>query len=145
MAITVQHTIELRREPAAVYALLDDLGKTPTWRSRCTGIEKLDPGPNAVGHRLRYSYKDGGRRGVMDGQITARAAGERLAFRYWDKMMDVTVDFEVAALGARGTRLTHAIGITPKTFFAKLFSPLIRRALPKQTIDAMEKLRGLLE
>jgi hypothetical protein len=44
-----------------------------------------------------------------------------------------------------GARLTHVIDITPKTLMAKLFSPMIRRQLPKQTINAMEQLRALLE
>ena len=63
---------------------------------------------------------------------------------YGDKMMEVTVDFRMVKTSS-GARLTHAIDITPKTFVAKLFSPFIRRQLPKQTIGAMERLRALLE
>ena len=80
----------------------------------------------------------------MDGEITARAPNERLTFRYSDAMMEVGVDFQVAPSPA-GTKLQHTIDITPKTFFAKLMSPLIRRQLPKQTVTAMETLRGLLQ
>lgn len=80
----------------------------------------------------------------MDGEITTRRPNERLTFKYVDKMMEVVVDFRTEAAGA-GTKLTHAIDITPRTFMAKLFSPLIRRQVPKQTIGAMEKLKALLE
>jgi uncharacterized protein YndB with AHSA1/START domain len=144
MAIQFQHAIDVARGPEQTFAVLDDLAATPKWLERCTGIEKLAPGPNAAGQKLKYSYKDGGRSGVMDGEITARKPNEHLSFRYWDKMMDVTVDFKVSQAAA-GARLVHTIEITPKTFFAKMISPMIRKQLPKQTTTAMEKLRTLLE
>lgn len=144
MSIHFDHGIDVQRTPEDAFALLDDVSQTPKWLARCTGIEKLSPGPNAVGTKLRYSYKEGGRVGVMDGEITTRSPNERLTFRYTDKMMDVTVDFRIAKTDG-GARLVHAIDITPRTFMAKLFSPLIRRQLPKQTITAMETLKALLE
>src|SRR5438477_10262015 len=144
MPIHYEHSVDVAREPQRAFAVLDDVSQTPKWLARCTGIEKLTPGPNAVGTKLRYSFKEGGRSGVMDGEIVARTPNERLTMKYADKMMDVTVDFRMAKSGS-GTRLTHAIEITPKTFMAKLFSPLIKRQLPKQTVTAMETLRGLPE
>jgi carbon monoxide dehydrogenase subunit G len=144
MPIHYEHSLEVSRPPEDAFSLLDDVSQTPKWLERCTGIEKLTPGANAVGTKLRYSYKDGGRRGTMDGEITARQPNERLTMRYSDTMMDVVVDFRVAKAD-RGARLTHAIDITPKTFMAKLVLPLIRRSLPKQIVRAMEMLRGLLE
>lgn len=144
MSIHFSHTIDLAHEPKKVFALLDDLAATPKWLERCTGIEKIDPGPNVEGAKLRYSYRDGGRTGTMEGEIVGRLADERLTFRYFDKMMEVAVDFHVTAAAA-GSRLTHTIDITPRTFFARLFSPFIRRGLPKQTISAMERLRSLLD
>jgi hypothetical protein len=144
MAIHFQHTLDVASDPSQAFAVLDDLRATPKWLERCTGIEKLKPGPNAVGQKLKYSYKEGGRTGVMDGEITARTPNEHLSFHYWDKMMDVTVDFRVSP-AAVGARLVHTIEITPKTFFAKMLSPMIRKQLPKQTRTAMERLRELLE
>jgi hypothetical protein len=144
MAIHFQHSVDVASDPQQAFAVLDDLTATPKWLERCTGIEKLKPGPNAVGDKLKYSYKEGGRSGVMDGEITARTPSEHLSFRYWDKMMDVMVDFRVSP-AASGARLVHTIEITPRTFFAKLLSPMIRKQLPKQTTTAMEKLKSLLQ
>jgi uncharacterized protein YndB with AHSA1/START domain len=144
MAIHFEHTLHVARPPASVFALLDDLSQTPRWLSRCTGIEKLDTGDNRVGMRLRYAYKEAGRAGTMEGEITARKPDERLTYQYRDRMMEVVVDFKMAA-GADGTQLTHAIDITPRTFLAKLMAPLIRRQLPKQTVTAMTTLKGLVE
>jgi carbon monoxide dehydrogenase subunit G len=75
--------------------------------------------------------------------VTDLVEGRTLGFLYRDKMMRVGVHFAMEPSGA-GTRLTHSIEITPQTFLAKLFSPLIRKQLPKQTITAMESLRTLL-
>jgi len=142
--IRYEHAIDVKRTPDRVFAVLDDFAQTPKWVTRCTKLEKVSPGPNAVGDKLKYDYKEGGRSGTMDGEITARTPGEHLSFRYGDKMMDVIVDFKLAKT-AEGTHLVHAFEITPKTFMAKLFAPMIRRSLPKQTNDSMETLRGLIE
>ncbi len=144
MGIEFAHTIEVARSPAEVFAYLDRISNTPEWLERCTGIEQLSPGEHAVGTKLRYSYADGGRKGQMDGEITKRVPGEHLSFEYADKMMAVTVDFRMQA-SAAGTKLTHSVDIRPQTFMSKLFSPFIRRALPVQTITAMEKLRSVLQ
>ncbi|HEY4329389.1 MAG TPA: SRPBCC family protein [Phycisphaerae bacterium] len=144
MAIEFEHAIDLKAEPARVFALLDDLPQTPKWLASCVAIEKLTPGPNVVGDKLKYSYKESGRQGVMDGVIEARSTNQRLLVHYWDKMMDVTVEYLLAASAGGGTRLVHKIAITPKTFMAKMFTPMIRKGLPKQTTAAMESLRKLL-
>jgi carbon monoxide dehydrogenase subunit G len=143
MPIQFAHTIEVPQAPAQVFGVLDDFTQTPKWLSRCTGIEQLSPGEKAAGTKLRYGYREGGRSGTMDGEIVARTPGERITMHYGDKMMDVSVDFHMVPNGG-GTKLTHTIDISPKSFFTKLFAPMIRKQLPKQTVTAMESLRGLL-
>jgi len=144
MSIRFEHAIEVARGPEQIFAILDDLSQTPRWVSRCTGIEKLSPGPNAVGTKVRYAYREGGRTGTMDGEIRARTPNERLTVGYADKMMEVVVDFQMTRKDG-GARLVHTIDIKPKSLMAKLFAPLVRRQLPEQTIKAMETLRGLVE
>jgi carbon monoxide dehydrogenase subunit G len=143
MSIHFAHTIEVPEPPARVFAVLDDFAQTPKWLSRCTSIEALTPGPKAPGTKLRYAYKEGGRAGIMDGEIAARAENERITMRYGDKMMDVSVDFHMVPNGG-GTKLTHTIDITLRSIVGKLFTPVIRSQLPKQTVSAMESLRALL-
>lgn len=137
------HTLSVSAPPSTVFAIVDDFSKTPQWLSRCTGIDKLDGGTNDVGTRLTYHYDDGRRTGSMDGQIIAREPDRHFAMKFTDRMMDVTVDF-VAASDGVGTTLTHSIDIATKGI-GKLFTPLIKRDLPKQTMDAMVKLKALAE
>jgi hypothetical protein len=63
---------------------------------------------------------------------------------YHDSMFDVSVDLRVAP-APDGSLTTHIIEITPKTFMAKLMSPLIRMGLGKQTRTAAGNLKKLLE
>ena len=100
---------------------------------------------SAVGTRLKYHYKDGSRTGVMDGSVVAREQDRKLTNRFTDKMMDVTVDFDVAP-GATPdqTTLTHTITIDTKGL-GKVFTPMIRRQLPAQTTGAMAELKRLAE
>lgn len=137
------HTLSVTAAPATVFGILDDLSRTPQWLSRCTGIDKLAEGPNDVGTPLTYHYADGRRSGTMDGQVIAREPDRHFAMKFTDRMMDVTVDFVSASDGV-GTTLTHTIDIATKGI-GRLFTPLIRRDLPKQTIDAMTKLKALAE
>ncbi len=80
----------------------------------------------------------------MEGEILARIPGERLHCKYFDKGFEVSVDLRVANK-PDGTLTTHLIEITPKTFFGKLMSPMIRMGLGKQTREAAGNLKKLLE
>lgn len=144
MAIEFQHALDVAAPAEDVFGILDDVTRTPEWLERCTGIEKLSAGPNAVGTRLRYGYRQGGQSGTMDGEITARDPNAWLAMRYQDRVMDVTVDFQMARNGT-GTHLRHTIAITPKGLMGKVAAPIITRRLPEQTIAAMGKLKALAE
>ncbi|GAB3774849.1 carbon monoxide dehydrogenase subunit G [Nocardioides ginsengisegetis] len=137
------HTETVAASPEHVFAIIDDFTRTPEWLTRCTGIDKLEDGPNHAGLPLKYHYKDGSRTGTMDGEVAAREQDRHLTLHFVDKMTDVTVDFKVAPMGAE-TSLTHEITIQTKGF-GKLFTPMIKRALPRQTLDAMTKLKALAE
>jgi carbon monoxide dehydrogenase subunit G len=137
------HTETVAAPPSAVFAILDDFNRTPEWLTRCTGIDQLEDGPNHQGTRLRYHYQDGRRTGTMDGEVAQHDPDQRLTLHFVDKMTDVTVDFRVAPMGEE-TSLTHEIDIKTKGI-GKLFTPMIKRTLPKQTLDAMTRLKGLAE
>jgi hypothetical protein len=144
MPICYQHTECIRTTPDRAFATIDDLPLTAQWLPPCVSLEKVGSGPNAVGDKLRYVYKQGGRQGEMDGEILVRTPGERLHCKYYDRAFEVSVDLRVAA-APQGVLTTHIIEITPKTFLGKLMGPLIRLGLRKQTRDAAANLKKLLE
>ena len=144
MPVNFEYSVEVKSTPDKAFALIDDLARTPEWLCPCVSLEKLTPGPTTVGDQLRYSYKQGNRVGVMDGQITARIPNEKLTCQYDDKMFQVVIDFNIAN-GSAGAKLIHVVTITPKTFFSKLMSPIIRLGIRKQTRNAMHALKDILD
>src|SRR5271167_4913415 len=96
MPIRCEHSVDVDASPERAFGSLDDLSQTPKWLGPCTALEKLSPGPNAVGDKLKYSYKQGGRAGTMDGEIVNRTPNEKLVCHYFDTMMDVVVDLRVS-------------------------------------------------
>jgi hypothetical protein len=144
MPIRYQHAETVNTTPERAFAAIDDLPLTAKWLPPCVSLEKLGNGPNAPGDKLRYVYKQGGKQAEMAGEILARKPGERLHCKYFDSMFDVSVDLSVAAV-PEGALTTHVIEITPKTWFGKLLSPLIRFGLGRQTRQAAANLKKLLE
>jgi hypothetical protein len=142
--IRYEHAETVRTSPDRAFATIDDLPLTAKWLPPCVSLEKLGSGPNGPGDKLRYVYKQGGKTAEMAGEIVARAPGERLHCIYFDAMFDVSVDLRVAG-APEGALTTHVIEITPKSFFGKLMSPLIRVGLGKQTRAAAANLKKLLE
>ena len=139
------HTLSVSAPPSAIFSIVDDFSKTPQWLSRCTGIDKVSEGANDVGTQLKYHYNDGRRSGTMDGQVIAHEPDRHFAMKFTDKMMDVTVDFDMEpGPNAGQTRLTHTITIDTKGF-GKVFTPMINRQLPGQTEGAMTQLKRLAE
>ena len=146
MAIVFEHGIDLPQSPHQVFIFLDDFKKVPLWLKRCEGVAKEGHGPNRVGDKLRYAYREGNHHGVMDGNIVAYEADRRLGYKYYDAMFSVAVDFhmEPKAEGDEGTRLIHRIEIKPHSLMAKLIGISVRGRIPKQTVVAMENIRNLL-
>ncbi len=144
MGIRHEHVEMVRVSPQAAFALIDDLPATARWLPPCVSLQKIGSGPNAVGDKLRYVFRQGSREQEMTGEIVAREVNARLLCRYTDAAFIVTVDLRVAP-AAEGARTTHIIEIEPRTFMGRLFAPLIRMGLRKQTAEAAANLKRLLE
>jgi len=143
VSIVFEHTVDLPQPPHEVFAFLDDFKKVPLWLKRCEGVAKCGQGPNREGDKLRYAYFEGGRHRIMDGVITGHEADRRLAYRYFDKLMQVFIEFRMEPTET-GTRLFHRVEIVPHYWLAKLLAPMFRMRLPRQTKEAMEGMRAML-
>ena len=69
MPIRYEHAETVRTTPERAFAAIDDLPLTAKWLPPCVSLEKLGDGPNAVGDKLRYVFKQGGRQQEMTGEI----------------------------------------------------------------------------
>ena len=143
MPLHFEHSIDVPQSPAQVFAVLDDLPRTPQWLARCASMEVLTSPPLAVGAKLRYTYKEAGRSGQMEGVVVERIVNQKLHCRYDDKMMGVDV-ISILTPQGNGTKLTHVMDIETKTLMGKMLSPMIKMRVPKDLTQAMESLRKLL-
>ena len=142
--ITHEESIETSAPPDRVYALLADVARTPEWLCRSTKLEITDGAPIRVGSPLLYVYKEGSGTKSMTGRVTELVPGKTTAFVYTDPMFDVGIRFDLTPAGT-GTRISHRIDIEPKKLMAKLFTPLIRIGLRKQTPGDLRKLKEVAE
>jgi carbon monoxide dehydrogenase subunit G len=144
MPIHCEIDLEIARPADAVFAFLDDPDKAPTWLGRCVKLERVGDA-RGKGAKLKYTYKDPGRTGTMDGEVTAWEKDRLLELHYVDKMMEVSIKFELEPAGGSTTKVHHAVEIQPRGFFMKLMSPMIRSATRKQITKDTAKLRSILE
>jgi uncharacterized protein YndB with AHSA1/START domain len=142
--IEEQISLDVKRAPGDVFAWLADSANTPKWVKFCVSLQKIGDAPVGLGTRYHYQYKDGLRRGSMEGEVTELKPSERLAYIYRDKMLDVAVGFRFAPAGG-GTHIEHWCKITPKNFLMRLMTPVIRSATKKQMVADTAVLKKLLE
>jgi uncharacterized protein YndB with AHSA1/START domain len=137
-------SVEIARPVHEVFAFVDDASKAPEWLGPCVSLKQISPGPRQVGTQLHYTYRQGGRTGEMEGEVTAHESDRHLAMKFRDKMFEVSLDFSFSA-SPSGTMLKHVTEIQPQGFAAKLMSGMIASATEKQVKQDMEKLKVLLE
>jgi uncharacterized protein YndB with AHSA1/START domain len=142
--ITTDLSVEIAKSPAQVFAFVDDEASAPRWLSRCVEVKRTSPGPKAAGSTLHYTYREGSRQGTMDGAVTAYERDRRLAMTYADRMLQVAIDFTFEPSGG-GTRLRQLVTITPRSFFLRLLTPMIRSRTLAQNQGDLRRLRELME
>src|SRR5256885_7963632 len=102
--IRSEETIEISRAPADVFRFLDDEANTPKWNPRAVEVKRTSPGEKAVGTKLHYVYRDPGRQGEMDGEVVGYEKDRKLAMRFTDKMLAVSVGLALSP-AQEGTRV----------------------------------------
>jgi uncharacterized protein YndB with AHSA1/START domain len=133
--MTVKVDIETRiaRPPAVVFDALIDVEHYPQWliASGIVRVERLDPGPLAVGSRLRISQTVAGRSTVLDGSVTVLTPGAAFGLRAKDKD-GVTIEIDATLTpDSEVTRLHWSLQLKlPLRFrvFESMVSPQAQRA-----------------
>ena len=144
MRIEAATEAEIGKPLSEVFAFVDDNGKLPQWLSLCASLQQKTPGPKTTGTELHYEYKAGGGTRGMDGKVVEYVNDQKLAMRFEGRMFDVQVSFGFRATGS-STVMRHEMSIEPKSFMARLMSPLIRSQTRKQLVKDTEKLKQILE
>ena len=133
MTIAVETETRIQRPPGDVFAALIDIERYPTWliASGIVRVERLDPGPIAVGSRLRIGQTVAGRSTVLDGTVTELVPDAGFGLKARDPE-GVSIEIKVALVpDGDATRLRWSLRIgLPLRFrmFESMVTPQARRA-----------------
>ena len=142
MAMQFSERIEVRRKPAECFAFVDDFANAPQWNELCRALQR-DGSDVREGGGLVYTYKQGNRSGVMQGQIVERDPPRRLLLEFGDRMFQIEVGFRFDAIPG-GTRIEHTLEVEPRSWLTRLMTPLLRPAMRKQTAKQAAALKQAL-
>lgn len=133
MTVAVEIETRIARAPADVFAALLDVERYPDWliASGIVKVERLDPGPVAVGSRLRISQTVAGRSTTLDGSVTDLVEDRSFGLRAKDKDgVQIEIDAALAPDGD-ATRLRWSLKLKlPLRFrmFESMVAPQAKRA-----------------
>jgi uncharacterized protein YndB with AHSA1/START domain len=133
MSVSVEIDTHIARPPSEVFEALTDVERYPEWliASGIVGVERLDPGPLAVGSRLRIRQTVAGRSTILDGSVSALVPAAAFGLRAKDADgVAIEIDAELAPDGA-ATRLRWSLRLKlPLRFrmFESMVAPQAKRA-----------------
>jgi hypothetical protein len=121
----VENSIDIEREPAAVFAHCADPAHEPAWNPQLRALEQLTDGPIGIGTRFRMTFGHG----IGDSTVTyLRFDPPRSwAAQSTSPRLDVRADGEVVPVGS-GSRLVVRTDLRPHGPLRPL-TPVLRRYL----------------
>jgi carbon monoxide dehydrogenase subunit G len=131
------------RPPEEVFAVLQDVTKTPLWNPVVSKVRRTSEGPLGVGATMVYAGTFLGRSYEAPVACTGFAENKQLATATTGGPFHLEVDQKLEPAGA-GTKLTVHFRADSRGFF-KLAEPLVIRLTKKQAETAGENLKVLLE
>jgi uncharacterized protein YndB with AHSA1/START domain len=142
--IRFESSTQFPQPVAKLFAFVEDFRKAPSWLEGCVELKKVSPEVTGVGSRLYYVHDHGGRRGEMEGVVTAYEKDRKLEMTFQDATFQVDIAFRFAP-EAGGTCMTHGVVIQPKRMVAKLMAPMIRAGNRRQVASNLERLKREVE
>jgi carbon monoxide dehydrogenase subunit G len=138
----IEHAVTVPRPADAVFPWLFDEDKVPRWTSGLETYEKLDPGPLAVGSRIRQALLVSGRRLEFELHVV-RLEPPRTAESTFEMQGFKATQTWTLASADGGTRVTQVIDAKP-SFSARLLQPIIEPRLQAKVERDLGALRELL-
>jgi carbon monoxide dehydrogenase subunit G len=139
--IRLEFSIEIKRSPEHVFALIGDPENDVQWQSAVVAVRKVTPGPIRIGSRYQHTLSILGKHTDIDVEFTERRAHSG----YVLKSLGAPFDFEMRVQlkpSARGTLLEAVIEGRPSGV-ARIAAVLIshhRRAEIKRDLRTLKKM-----
>ena len=141
--LDVTQSVIIHCSPDAVFALITDVEATPKWSSAIVRIIKHGEGPLALGDGFTEEATLMGRIIRTEKTITELEPGRSYGEEAREGMLPHAVRMTLSPL-PEGTRLTFRLSGNPGRA-AKLYGPLLGRALKTQIAKDLKAMKRLLE
>jgi len=141
--LDVTQSVTISRPPTDVYDLITDVEATPRWSSAIVKIVRDSSGPLKVGDTFTEEATLMGRVIRTAKVITELKVGAAYAEEAQGGILPHAVRITLAAQG-QGTVMTFRLHGNPGRA-AKLYGPLLGRALKKQIAKDLKSIKQLLE
>ena len=141
--LRVEHSIQIHRPLAEVFAYMCDPANEPKWQEGVTAASLSSGGALAVGAEISETRKFLGREMVSKLTVTRYEANKIFA----GKVTEGPVPFEITQTFESvdgGTKVTVVIEGEPGGFF-KLAGGMVQKQLQTQMTSDFEKLKNILE
>lgn len=143
--LTRTESIRIAADPATVYALVTDIGRTGEWSPVCTGCDWDDPAAGPVeGATFTGHNSSGGRSWTTRCEVVAAEPGREFAWEVNGGL--VRWGYRIAPV-AGGTELTESWEFTPRgiAFFHEKYGESAESAIENRAADAHAGIPATLE
>jgi len=144
MKTTVRGTVSINRPPEEVAKVLLDAEKAVLWTSDLQRFEVLSRPPGLVGSRARLHYVQDGRPYVMEDILLEVEPNRRFLSRVTGDAIEAEVETILDPTNG-GTQVTVRWTGRGKPFILRLILPFMRKAIKRQTLRDLMKLKALVE
>jgi carbon monoxide dehydrogenase subunit G len=139
---TATRTINIARQPDAVFAVLSDPTREQAWRKHVRSFQPA--GPLAVGTLVRQTVDGPGGRPIRaDLRLTAFDPGERYAFEVVAGPVRPVGEYRLTAADG-GTDLTFTLSAELRGIRAALLGKAVQRSMDGE-MRSLDRLKALIE
>ena len=138
-----ESAVAVPKPPDEVFPWLLDADKVPRWMTGLQAYEPLDPGPLAVGSRIRQELSVSGQLLKFELHVAELEPPRRALLRFEGSGFKAANEYSVASADG-GARVTWVISGDTTSFKAKLIAPMVQAKLQEKLETDLARLRALL-
>jgi carbon monoxide dehydrogenase subunit G len=141
--VRCESTTTVARPPADVFPWLIEPDKVRQWMTGLEVYQPLDPGPIALGSRIRQELVVSGQHLKFELQVTRLDVPSAAELRFEGSGFRAVNEYSVTTNGG-GAAVTWVISGDTTSFKAKLLAPMVQAKLEEKLDTDLVRLRALL-